>query len=189
MVTAQHTSNSSDWHTPAYLMDMVREVLGSIDYDPYSNEIANKTVQAKAYSTEHVHIDPPSWGHSIFCNPPSRLHKQAFADIINNPKLKHAIFLVFNLQQLQVNQDLLRFPLCIPAKRISYVAGTGVIEHWTEQVRESFSPELKNRYLKKLTNGAESPPHASGIVYVHGTVDKTQLFSDVFSKLGRLVNV
>lgn len=48
------TNNSKDdeWYTPAKYIEAAREVLGSIDLDPASNDFANETVKASVYYTE-----------------------------------------------------------------------------------------------------------------------------------------
>lgn len=41
-----------EYYTPAYIIEPVRRVLGSIDYDPASSELANTIVKARQYSGE-----------------------------------------------------------------------------------------------------------------------------------------
>lgn len=63
-------SGSDEWYTPHYLPDFARFVMGEIDLDPASNEIANETVQAsKFYTIEDDGLDLP-WNGRIWCNPP-----------------------------------------------------------------------------------------------------------------------
>ena len=53
-VKRAHVANNSgnnEWYTPAKYIDMARTVMGSIDTDPASSEIANRTVQAATIYT------------------------------------------------------------------------------------------------------------------------------------------
>jgi hypothetical protein len=40
-------TGETEWYTPAYCLEFVRAVLGTIDLDPASCVLAQKTVQAK----------------------------------------------------------------------------------------------------------------------------------------------
>jgi len=57
-------------YTPAQYIEAAREVMGSIDLDPASNEKAQEVVKAKVYYTkEDDGLDKP-WDGNIFLNPP-----------------------------------------------------------------------------------------------------------------------
>ena len=59
-----------EWYTPVWLLDMVRNVMGVIDLDPASCEIAQKDVRALKY---HTRLDDgllQKWEGSVFMNPP-----------------------------------------------------------------------------------------------------------------------
>ena len=57
-------------YTPETYIEAARSVMGSIDCDPASNEIAQKIVQAKVYFTpENDGLSQP-WLGNIFLNPP-----------------------------------------------------------------------------------------------------------------------
>lgn len=49
---ANQTSFDTDIHTPIDILDMAREVMGSIDVDPASSAAANERVRAKTFYTE-----------------------------------------------------------------------------------------------------------------------------------------
>lgn len=62
------SSESVEWYTPKYILDLVVEVLGRIDLDPCANPA--KTVPAKQHYTEIDNgLDKP-WPGKIFMNPP-----------------------------------------------------------------------------------------------------------------------
>lgn len=74
------TLDNDEWYTPAWLIDMVREVLGKIELDPASSHEAQTVVQAHHYWTKEqnalslnwiVNINGPTWESSrVFLNPP-----------------------------------------------------------------------------------------------------------------------
>ncbi len=61
----------NDWFTPALYIEAARAVLGDIEFDPYSDPIANKTVKAKIIRTKLDDGDEP-WPDvkTVFMNPP-----------------------------------------------------------------------------------------------------------------------
>lgn len=80
---------SNEWYTPAKYVDAAREVMGGIDLDPASCEMANKVVRASRYYTQKENGLMRSWTAStIWLNPPyghtqggaSMSHQRAFAE-------------------------------------------------------------------------------------------------------------
>ena len=72
--------DNDEWYTPAWLIDMTREVIGEIDLDPASSDEAQTIVKAKRHWTKMqnalnlnwiVNINGPNWSPSrVFLNPP-----------------------------------------------------------------------------------------------------------------------
>lgn len=62
------SSESVEWYTPKYILDLVVDVLGTIDLDPCSNP--KKTVPAKQHYTEMDNGLDKSWNGNVFMNPP-----------------------------------------------------------------------------------------------------------------------
>ena len=93
------TNNSGDneWYTPAEYIEAAREVMGSIDLDPASNEYANETVKASTYYTEETNGLDKEWFGNIWMNPPySTALIKEFAEKLSNSTFKQAIVLVNN---------------------------------------------------------------------------------------------
>jgi hypothetical protein len=84
-------------------------------------------------------------------------------EYLGDGDLEHAIFMAFSAEALQNTQGkgeppIMDFPFCVPAKRIRFVSPAGV---------------------------RSSPTHANVIVYVPGTIDRTDLFIKTFSTIGK----
>lgn len=90
---AQHSSETNEHYTPAWLVDMSREVLGEIDLDPASCPAAQDVVQARA-----GHYEPPTgqlgglaveWEGRVLLNPPGgKLNPQTLLPLPRNTQGK-----------------------------------------------------------------------------------------------------
>ena len=63
-------TGEDEWYTPQIYIDAVRNVLGSIDLDPASNDKANKVVGAATYYTKEDSGLDKEWHGTAFLNPP-----------------------------------------------------------------------------------------------------------------------
>ena len=59
-----------EWYTPPEYLKPVRAVLGDIDLDPASSEIAQKTVKANQYFTQADDALSHQWHGRVYMNPP-----------------------------------------------------------------------------------------------------------------------
>ncbi len=106
-----HVSNNSgkyEWYTPKKFIDAAREVMGSIDLDPASSEIANKVIQAtKIYTSEDNGLIHP-WSGNIWMNPPynNSLVSEFTKKLMNElPNINQACVLVNNATETRWFQD------------------------------------------------------------------------------------
>jgi ParB family chromosome partitioning protein len=61
---------SNEWYTPSVYIEAARAVMGSIELDPASCEVANRTVKAtRYYSKEDDGLSKEWYGH-VWLNPP-----------------------------------------------------------------------------------------------------------------------
>lgn len=65
----QSTGNN-EWYTPPAFLAAARKVMGSIDVDPASSELANKAVGATTFYTTKDDGRRKSWAGTVWMNPP-----------------------------------------------------------------------------------------------------------------------
>lgn len=56
----------NEWYTPAGVIAVAHGVMGSIDLDPFSNEVANQTVEAMQFGGGYG----VAWVGNVWLNPP-----------------------------------------------------------------------------------------------------------------------
>jgi ParB family transcriptional regulator, chromosome partitioning protein len=101
----------SEWYTPRFVIDKVREVLGKIDLDPASCPEANKVVRAKSIFTEENSGLAKDLHGRIFLNPPyqTKLIKVFVSHLLHQLQLgntKEAIILTHNCTDSRWFHDL-----------------------------------------------------------------------------------
>jgi len=123
-----HISNNSGnnhWYTPKKFIESARHVMGSIDLDPASSELANKNVNALAFFDEKINGLNQDWdGNNIWMNPPySQPLIAQFCEKIINSSLKSAIILVNNATDTRWFQLLMTKAsgVCFPSSRIKFI--------------------------------------------------------------------
>lgn len=122
------TGNAENY-TPAPIIDRVREVLGEIDLDPASCEMAQEVVKAKTYCTEKDDGLSMSWSGCVFLNPPYGMPQiREFTDklIESLPTIKSAILLTNDQTDTMWWQKcaLHAQVICMPSGRISFYTPT-----------------------------------------------------------------
>jgi hypothetical protein len=65
------SSETNEWYTPPWVIELVREVLGEIWLDPASNDHAQQWIKARRYYTvEDDGLSLPWASETLFLNPP-----------------------------------------------------------------------------------------------------------------------
>jgi phage N-6-adenine-methyltransferase len=124
--------DSDSWFTPPQYLVAVRTVLGRIDLDPFSSDVANLTVGAKHYYTESDDAFTKSWlAGSVFMNPPyGRLCRPAVEKFVGeflNGHFTAGIVLVNNATETRFFQLLLQTAAAVvfTNHRISFTNADG----------------------------------------------------------------
>jgi hypothetical protein len=148
---AQHSSESNEHYTPIPIVEVAREVMGSIDLDPASCALANREiVRADRFFTKADDGLSRDWNaRTVFVNPPggrlyvdgkrtNRSQAQAFwfkavSEWEKDPS-RTICFLGFTLELLRLSQfrnengsrvraswDALYFPFCVLRERTDFL--------------------------------------------------------------------
>ncbi len=127
---ASNSRDSDSWFTPQIYTEMVHDVLGNIDLDPFSSKTANKHVNAKRYFDINDNALKQEWFSDqgrVFMNPPygRKIIDAAINTFLinwNNDSITQAIVLVNNATETKWFQSLLANAdsLCLPNSRIAF---------------------------------------------------------------------
>lgn len=127
-----HNSGENEWYTPLVFLDAAREVLGKIDLDPASCEVAQKNVKAKQFYSVDDDGLTKTWKGSVYMNPPySKDLCSKFVtkllDSLNEGTVTSAIILVNNATETAWAQPLLddATAVCFPGGRIKFLDRSG----------------------------------------------------------------
>ena len=105
-----HQTGFFERYTPAYIIELARTVMGSIDLDPASCETANKVVKASQYFTMKEDGLKQDWYGNVWMNPPYKkfLIDSMVEKIFSSERLKQAIVLTLNNTDSLWGQTLLK---------------------------------------------------------------------------------
>jgi phage N-6-adenine-methyltransferase len=125
-------SGNNEWYTPAEFIEAAREVMGAIDLDPASSDVANQFVEATTYYTAKENGLDKEWAGRVWMNPPysddlvGRFIEKLLAHY-GNRDITQAIVLVNNATETAWSQSLAAIARvkCEPKGRIKYLDDTG----------------------------------------------------------------
>jgi ParB family chromosome partitioning protein len=125
-------SGNDAWFTPPEYIERARRVLGRIDLDPASCDIAQATVQAARYFTEEDDGLSQPWHGKIFCNPPyarSEIGRfiEKLVDEFQNGNVEQAILLTHSASDTAWFSRAVNIAsaLCFPRGRINFYGSRG----------------------------------------------------------------
>ena len=115
---------------PPEYIESARKVMGSIDIDPASSDIANLVVKASTYYTADTNgLDKP-WCGNMWMNPPysSKLIKQFMNKVVLH-EYDQAVILVNNSTETQWFSQVVQIAsaVCFPRGRVKFYGPNGEI--------------------------------------------------------------
>lgn len=130
MAHVGRSNGKNEWYTPPEYIAAAKSVMGSIDLDPASSDMANKIVGAEKYHTDTEENDGLAWDWrgNVFMNPPySQPLIKNFCEKLANDWdegfIEQAITLTNNATETKWFKVLSSrcSAICLPAGRIKFV--------------------------------------------------------------------
>lgn len=125
-----YNSGNNEWYTPKEIIDLAFDVMGTINLDPATSEIANQIVKAQKIYTKEDNGLLQKWHGNIFLNPPysAKLITQFADKVIEERKnIKQAIILVNNATETKWFNKLISVSsaVCFPSARVKFYSPAG----------------------------------------------------------------
>jgi DNA N-6-adenine-methyltransferase (Dam) len=137
------TGKSNEWYTPSKYIEAARSVMGSIDLDPASCELANRTVCASNYYTKEQNGLVLPWYGNVWLNPPFGRQNPSETDhgggksliqlyiskLITEYKkgnINEAVLLTMPKTDTAWFQPLWEFPICCADHRVLFIRPKGL---------------------------------------------------------------
>jgi ParB family chromosome partitioning protein len=128
-----HNSGNNEWYTPQSYIEAARRVMGNIDVDPASSEIANKTVKAEIYYTEKDDGRRKNWIGNVWLNPPyAQPLISEFCELVVkkywDKEIKQACILVNNATETNFYQNMANCcsAICLIKGRVKFIDKQGI---------------------------------------------------------------
>jgi hypothetical protein len=158
-------TGENEWYTPTKYIESARLVMGSIDTDPASSELANKTVKANKYFTEETNGLNQKWEGNVWMNPPYAQplisdFSNCLIEKYNAGEFNQACVLVNNATETQFYQVLMK---CCSA--ICFIKG-------------------RIKFIDENGNATGAPLQGQTIIYYGSNLKQ---FVDEFSKYGQVL--
>lgn len=125
-------SGKNEWYTPPMYIELARTVMGGIDCDPATSEMANETVKADTIFTAETDGREKTWRGRVWLNPPYANNLMSdFAEAVSAKseagEIEQACVLVNNATETKWFQRLLEAAsaVCFPKSRIKFIDPEG----------------------------------------------------------------
>ena len=127
-----HNSGNNEWHTPPEFIAAARKVMGAIDLDPASSNLANRMVGAAAYFTAEADGLKHPWSGKVWLNPPYAVELigkfcAKLLQHIDHKEVTEAIVLVNNATETNWFQRMLveSKAVCFVRQRVRFLDTEG----------------------------------------------------------------
>ena len=160
-----YASGENEWYTQPQYIEMARSVMGSIDIDPATSDVAQEWIKAATYYTAGDNGLDKDWYGNVWLNPPYA------ADLLTRftEKLQHEI------REKHVNQAIV-------------LVNNATETRWfATLIKESDAlcfAHGRTRFIKSLEDEPRSPMQGQAFIYFGNNVDS---FASVFSEIGEIV--
>jgi phage N-6-adenine-methyltransferase len=123
-------NKQDEWYTPLDILDRAIEVLGVINVDPATSEIAQELVQADTWYTEKENGLNFPWEGTVWCNPPYsavliKKFTAKFAEEYELGNITEGIILTNSGTDTLWNQNLAPYVQAYTLGRISFMQPDG----------------------------------------------------------------
>jgi len=151
-----------EWYTPEWIMSEIRSILGTIDLDPASCELANETVGADKFFTVHEDGLNQNWYGNVWMNHPysrqsNKKWIQKLIDEYKSGRVKNAICITFASTGAEWYRPLFSGVQCYLYKRVKFI---------------------------DLNGKTGDKPAKYSVLTFFGDEYREQLFADVFAEYG-----
>lgn len=131
-VHVSQNSGENEWYTPPEYLDAAKMVMGGIDLDPASCEIANANVQADTFFSKEDDGLSKAWSGNVWMNPPyAQPLIQQFSEKVSVEfdagNIEQAIVLVNNATETKWFQTMAAesTAVCFPKGRVKFLDPSG----------------------------------------------------------------
>jgi hypothetical protein len=124
MAHVKNNSGNNEWYTPSRFIESARLVMGSIELDPASSDVANTVVKADVYYDSEIDGLSKEWYGNVWLNPPySKDLIVRFVDKLYESDLTNYVTLTNNATETKWGRKLLSYSdvVCFVNKRIKFV--------------------------------------------------------------------
>jgi hypothetical protein len=191
---AQHSSESNEHYTPFEVISAAKNLMGGIDLDPASCEVANNTVAAGDYYDKDDDGLSQKWYGRVFLNPPGgklRLADGKWVPVVKGQKGQGA----FNTHKSSAAvwwSELVRRWIDKEVAEAVFVGFTLEILRSTQHVpalRSALTFPMCFPRERLCFGGATSPTHANVLVYLPPNASSFCIegFKANFEPLGEIV--
>jgi hypothetical protein len=163
---------SNEWYTPAKYIEAARQVMGSIDLDPASCELANQTVKATHYYSKADNGLLQEWRGNVWLNPPFGLVIPGLRGSTKSIQ----VYFMRTLLEKYLSREV--------SQAIALVFGTSFCMPWFEPFLVFPSCIVRHRIVFDKPDGSTDYFGYGNIFVYFGSNE--QKFIEVFSQFGRI---